>query len=52
MLFESDSVMSVGYVDMINTIFFATVPLLICNIENGAIDEIAKQSQPYGKINR
>lgn len=50
--FESDSVMSVGYVDMINTIFFATVPLLICNIENGAIDEIVKQSQPYGKINR
>ncbi len=32
--FESDSVMSVGYVDMINTIFFVTVPLLISKIEN------------------
>lgn len=37
--FESDSVMSVGYVDMINTVFFVTVPLLISQIDNNDSNE-------------
>ena len=38
--FESDSVLSIGYVDMINTIFFVAIPILLGGIKKSAeIDE-------------
>ena len=35
---ESDSVLSIGYVDMINTIFFITIPLLIGNLSDKSVN--------------
>lgn len=41
--FESDSVLSIGYVDMINTIFFVTIPLVLSNI----IDEKLEMKEQH-----
>ena len=45
-IFESDSVLSIGYVDMINTIMFLTIPLIISRIKNNTLTNSIYKSSP------
>jgi len=50
--FESDSVLSIGYVDTINTIFFVTIPILISGMKKSESKAIESQTYAHNLIKR